>query len=78
MGKKDDILEQFEELPPEAQKQVADFVKFLFDQYGKSETRQILDKPLADSPFVGMWKDRTDMQNSTDWVKKQRRDQWSR
>jgi len=31
---------------------------------------------LADEPFVGMWKDREDMQDSTKWVRGLRRNDW--
>jgi hypothetical protein len=28
-------------------------------------------------PFIGMWSDRTDMNNSTDWVRTLRQQEWS-
>ena len=34
--------------------------------------------PLADEPFVGMWADRDDMQDSSRWVRDLRSREWSR
>jgi bifunctional DNA-binding transcriptional regulator/antitoxin component of YhaV-PrlF toxin-antitoxin module len=31
---------------------------------------------LKDAPFVGMWRDRDEMADSTEWVRRLRRDQW--
>jgi hypothetical protein len=30
-----------------------------------------------DQPFVGMWRDRDDLQDSTDWVRSLRREEWA-
>lgn len=70
------VIDKFEELPPEAQKQATDFVAFLYERYVKSVTRQISEKPISESPFVGMWADRDDMADSTEWVRKQRKELW--
>jgi hypothetical protein len=34
--------------------------------------------PIENEPFVGMWKDREDMRDSTAWVRELRRQQWAR
>jgi hypothetical protein len=53
------VLREFNELPPCAQKEVADFIAFLCQRYTtKSTTSKI---PLADEPFIGMWRERADM-----------------
>jgi len=31
---------------------------------------------LADEPFIGMWRDREDMQDSTAWVQSLRQHEW--
>jgi hypothetical protein len=72
------VIEKFEELPPEAQKQATDFVTFLYEKYVKSAPKPTSDKPVSESPFVGMWADRKDMTDSSEWVRKQRRDLWVR
>lgn len=72
MGK-NSVLSKFKELPPNAQKQANDFVDYLYNRYVKSDPKQTSDKPLSESPFVGMWKDREDMIDSTEWVRHQRK-----
>jgi|LakMenE01Jun11ns_1017448.scaffolds.fasta_scaffold8212308_1 hypothetical protein len=33
--------------------------------------------PLKEEPFIGMWSDRKDMENSSKWVKNIREKEWS-
>ncbi len=64
-------------LPPEAQKQVLDFVAFLKARYPSTQSFQkTKHTKLAEEPFIGMWKDRDDMQDSTAWVQSLRRREW--
>ncbi|NJM00306.1 MAG: hypothetical protein HC924_16605 [Synechococcaceae cyanobacterium SM2_3_2] len=46
----------------------------------EEETETTIPHPLSfeDQPFVGMWADREDMANSTQWVRSIRQQQWSR
>lgn len=64
-------------LPPEAQKQVVDLVAFLKTRYATVQpalkTRRI---KLADEPFIGMWREREDMQDSAKWVQDLRQREW--
>jgi hypothetical protein len=67
---KTDILE----LPEEAQEMVVNFVDFLKGQYQQSNASpKLLD--LNNQSFVGIWKDRPEMKDSTKWVRQLRRDQ---
>jgi hypothetical protein len=64
-------------LPPEAQKQVADYIAFLQTRYlhpraGKKAKRA----KLADERFIGIWRDRQDMQDSSAWVRIVREREW--
>lgn len=73
------ILDQFNTLPPTAQRQVVDFIAFLQTRYrsvteGSAEQKS----SLADEEFVGMWRDREDMQDSTNWVRKNRAAEWGK
>ncbi len=70
-------------LPEQARQEVTDFYLFLKNKYrgqtarrGKKKETSI--QTLTDSGFVGMWKDRIDMDDSADWVRKQRQSAWSR
>jgi hypothetical protein len=63
------IAQEIASLPPEAQRQVIDFVAFLRLRYPTEQTdRKIGRTRLADEPFIGMWRGREDMQDSTAWV----------
>jgi len=72
MGKKS-VLDKYNQLPPDAQKGVSDFVQFLYNQYVKSPSQKSSDKLISEYGFVGMWKDRDDMADSTAWVREQRK-----
>ncbi len=73
------IIEDIASLPPDAQKQVRDFVAFLKSRY-QIERASKKTKPtrLRDEPFIGMWRDREDMKDSTEWVRNLRRREWER
>ena len=71
------ISRELASLPPEARKMVGDFVAFLKDRYPKvPSVRRTRRKMLADEPFIGMWRDRTDLRDSTGWVRGLRAREW--
>jgi hypothetical protein len=69
-----DILKEMASLPIEAQKQVIDFIAFLKTRY---PIVQVVPKTervrLSNEPFIGMWRGREDMRDSTAWVRNLRR-----
>lgn len=68
-----DLAREIATLPPEAQRQVADLMAFLRARYGATRRgRKPKRAPLADEPFIGMWCDRGDMQDSSAWVRQLR------
>ena len=74
-----ELLREFDSLPPEAQKQVMDFIAFLSARYKvtykrKSKTK----KSLSAEPFIGMWKDRAEMRDSVRWVQEKRNNEWGK
>lgn len=75
--KQEELLREFLDLPPEGQAPVVDLVEFLRTRYrsrdpnGKARTLN-----LAEESFVGMWKDRDDMQDSSAWVRGTREREW--
>ncbi len=75
---KNRVWRQFEALPPSAQRQVADFISFL-----SARTRRLRSGPpdpsvvLAEEPFVGVWRDRQDLSDSTAWVRRVREQEWA-
>jgi hypothetical protein len=73
------IASEMESLPPEAQKQVIDFVAFLKARYASApDSKQAKRTKLAKEPFIGMWRTRKDMQDSSSWVRCLRQREWER
>ena len=71
------IIENLASLPPEAQEQVIDFIAFLKTRY-PTPPSSVKASPgkLANEPFIGMWRDRDDMQDSSAWVHQLRQREW--
>ena len=71
------IAREMASLPPEAQKQILDLVVRLKARYHAAPTsKRVKQVKLTKEPFIGMWRDRKDMQDSTAWVRKLRQCQW--
>ena len=75
--KHEDLLREFLDLPPEGRAQVVDLIEFLRASY---QSRRPHDRAtrldLADENFVGMWRDREDMNDSSAWVRSTREREW--
>jgi hypothetical protein len=71
------IWKQFEELTPAAQRQVADFIAFLSKKRERPR-RTSRSGSLRDEQFVGLWSDRSDLDDSSAWVRRVREEQWRR
>jgi hypothetical protein len=73
------VWEGFSNLPPEAQQQVVDFIAFLQARYVAPRPRKPLKStPLKQEDFIGMWRRRDDLQDSTAWVRKTRSTEWGK
>jgi hypothetical protein len=71
------LLEKLTELPEAAQQQVLDYIAFLHTRYGIKQNEPLAPAgDLSSEPFVGMWRDRLDMQDSTRWVRETRQNDW--
>jgi hypothetical protein len=68
------MLNEFNALPPVAQKEVLDFIAFLRQRYAVAPAPTL--PPLKEEPFVGMWQNRSEMVDSRQWVKKLREQEW--
>ncbi|MCS6912344.1 MAG: DUF2281 domain-containing protein [Anaerolineae bacterium] len=74
-----DLVRDIASLPPEAQKQVMEYVAFLKTRYPTEQpVKKTQRVKLTDEPFIGMWRDREDMQDSTAWVRSLRQREWVR
>lgn len=71
------FLQAYRSLPDEAKRQVADFVAFLQQKYQADQPEQEqLGKRFDNEPFVGMWQDRPELEDSTAWVRQVRQTEW--
>jgi hypothetical protein len=70
----EEILRELASLPPEGQKEAADFIATLRERYSRSTEK--VGGELASLSFVGMWRDREDMADSTAWVRSLREREW--
>ena len=73
-----DLLDDFVSLPVDAQRQVTDFVAFLRQKYQTDSAVRGTETSVQDDKFIGMWSDREDLTDSTDWVRNSRGKEWSR
>lgn len=73
----EEIIKEFNALPLEARKEVGDFVAFLRQRYGK-KNGQTPKGDLSEEGFVGMWKDREDLQDGAAWVRELRESEWAK
>jgi len=70
----ENISREFAALPPEARRQVVDFIDFLKTRY--ADVRHEGESDLSEEPFIGMWRDREDMRDSSAWVRNIRNSEW--
>ncbi|MEX0680737.1 MAG: DUF2281 domain-containing protein [Balneolales bacterium] len=74
-----ELIKQIQELPTDAQREATDFVEFLYNRYvARSKSDKKIRKSISQSSFRGIWKDRKDMQDSTQWVRNIRKSRWTR
>jgi hypothetical protein len=69
------VLKHLEELSPDQQSEVADFVEFLRRRVG-GRPKRITRTALQKEAFVGMWKDRADIRSGRTWVRALRKREW--
>jgi hypothetical protein len=71
------LLQELAALPPEGRRQVERLVLMLKKRYARSSSRRKVKRsPLRDEKFVGMWKDREDLKDSSAWVRSIRKSEW--
>ena len=71
----DEVLAKIKLLPPNAQKQVLDFIDFLEKRYQRAK-KQTVKTRFCEEKFLGMWKNRVDLRDSNKWLKRVRRKEW--
>ena len=77
MMQKEKVWLEFNALPPDAQYLVSEFMAFLRTRYQQGDViRKSQATPLLEEPFIGMWKDREEMKDSTAYVRNLRQREW--
>ena len=74
----EEILREINSLPPEAQRRLEDFISFLRERYKDSQPKPAPSSDLESEAFVGMWRDREDMSDSSAWVRNVRQSHWGK
>ena len=76
--RRNDEWNAFASLPPDAQREVLDFIAFLRTRSTARETRAAARRSkLGRQAFIGMWHKRADMRDSTAWVRRVREQEWN-
>lgn len=70
------IQQDIQDLPEEAQSLLLDFIQILKKRYPQTQQNKVLS--LENQPFIGMWSDRPDTQDSNQWVRNIREKNWRR
>ena len=74
----EEVIRNFSALPPEARREVEDFIAFLRERYGKESEKAIVGDWREES-FVGMWEDREDLRDGgADFVRELRETEWAK
>lgn len=71
--KAETLSERLENLSEAAQRRVEALISELEQRQGHASKRS---GSLRDEPFVGLWKDRSDMADSNAWVRRTRQNEW--
>lgn len=71
----EELLKEINSLPPEGQRLVESYLAFLRQRYAPPETASF-NLSLQDEKFIGMWRDRDDITDSTIWVRDIRESEW--
>ncbi|MEW6130112.1 MAG: DUF2281 domain-containing protein [Acidobacteriota bacterium] len=73
----EEFLREFNALPPEDKRLVADFIAFLQSRYKKPKPKKKSKRSdIKKEAFIGMWHDRDDMKDSSTWVRNLREREW--
>lgn len=70
------IVDKVRSLSPDKQQEILDFAEFLVQKTQTTATPTKTD--WRNSPAVGMWEDREEMQDSTGWVQNLCQQEWNK
>lgn len=77
------LWQAYDKLPTDAKQIVDELITFLAVRYQSVQVKSRKRLPakkrvLSEEPFIGMWKDREDMTDSTRWLRSMRENEWVR
>lgn len=72
----EELLREIASLPSEEKRKIEDYVAYLLKHRNRSPESGAKKRDLRSEAFVGMWADREEMVDSTNWVRKLRKTQW--
>lgn len=73
----EELLREISALPPEAQREVEEFIVYLRQRYEhQRRDLQRENSSLHEEGFIGMWRDRDEMKDSSAWVRGIRESEW--
>ncbi len=72
----EDILREILSLPLKGQRQVIDFIAFIRQRYHQSQLPESNIFDVCKENFIGIWQDRNDLKDSTDWIRRARETEW--
>jgi len=67
-----DVWREFQKLPPNRQEEVVDYIRFLASREPDTKSscsRSRHKGKLSEDPCIGLWRDRSDMEDSSKWVR---------
>jgi hypothetical protein len=72
------LWRELKSLPPEGRRRVAKLIALLRKRYQPGSGKNAMRTDLIDEKFIGMWRDRGDLEDSSAWVRTVRESEWGR
>lgn len=71
----EEILREIAALPPEGRNLLENFLEFMRQRYSNQNT-PAPNTLLPNESFIGMWRDRDEMTDSSAWIRSLRTSEW--
>ena len=79
MMNQEELWRELKSLPPQAQREVIDFIAFLRGRYEPPRpSNKSIRKNMAAEPFIGIWRNRADLSDSSKWVRTISEREWAK
>lgn len=71
----EELIREIGALPPEGQRRIENLLAYLRQKYSHSGS-PLVATPIQNEKFIGIWKDRDDLSDSSTWVRGLRESEW--